>query len=729
MAARSWLDEIQARVAARGMSTAELARAAGMKPGNLRRLLKSSPESPRLGTMMRLLEPLGYRIAPAGARTAAELAAYLDGLRQQRGLDWATVCEGSRVAVKVAERLSTSPEELSFGAVLELARRLDVALTLAAEDAAPSPAQEPPRRSASSRTRGPARPPPLADSMPSPSSEPATSTSAPAPATLPNHEPAPASPWRLRPPRLGRYRDAPIAPTRERPPPLSYVPPAPSYALEHSMLGKLADFTVDDWSSAYTELFHTIAGAAKAPVKLITDMARATEQWFGKLRRPRADPEPESAPDNVFAGADPTPLVQAWMRAKTPDGGAEVAQTRHDEYGRAHKIHLALDPKFGVVIRLGQGEAPHILARQFFCARPGMATEVSDLGVPLVIRVGDAQCRFTHVDASPVFAELTMADRVLLLAAVSWAIVLVQIDAAGARVLWGGRPEEFAGMRVDAPATPRTAEPGPDGDERLAALRRALEDERRDHATTRSTLAASTRELEERRAQQRESHNEAEAARSAIEDARRVHAQQLAEEQANHAALEDAARMGIATLILVLLAMARELDETRARLAAAETTAQDSSTRMAALVQENAELIHTLKESTEFMATRLGELERKTRAMDEFDAAFKTEFDALRRRAAELEAENAVLSKQVAEARHRADPPSDPGRPAPPVLATAATPRHASDDTPALAPVDQKAEDADELADEGAAAVELATATTAGRKAQAHEKRRRRRRR
>lgn len=727
MAARSWLDEIQARAAARGMSTAELARAAGMKPGNLRRLLKSSPESPRLGTMMRLLEPLGYRISPAGARTAAELAAYLDDLRRQRGLDWATVCEGSRVAVKVAERLSTSPEELSLGAVLELARRLDVALTLAAEDAAaPSPAHEPPRRRASSRTRGPTRTPPLAEPMPSPSSDPAAPPSAPTPTAPLEHEPAPASPWRLRPPRLGRYRDTPTAPTRERSPPVTYAPPAPSYALEHSMLGKLADFTADDWSSAYTELFHTIAGAAKAPVKLITDMARATEQWFAKLRRPRADPEPESAPDNVFAGADPTPLVQAWMRAKTPGGDAEVAQTRHDEYGRAHKIHLALDPKFGVVVRLGQGEAPHILARQFLCPRPGMVTEVSDPDVPLVIRVGDAQRRFTHVEASPVFAELTMADRVLLLAAVSWAIVLVQIDTAGARVLWGGRPEEFAGMRVDAAAPPRTAEPGPDGGERLAALQRALEDERRDHATTRSTLAASTRELEERRAQQLEAQGQAEAARSALEDAKRVHAQQLADEHADHAALVDAARMGVATLIIVLLTMARELDEARARLAAAETTSQDSSMRMAALVQENAELIHRLKESTEFMATRLGELEKKTRAMDEFDAAFKTEFDALRRRAAELEAENAVLSKQVAEARHRAEPPSPS---APSVLATAAPPRHPSDDTSTLAPVDQEDGDADEPADEGPAAVELATATTAGRKAQAQEKRRRRRRR
>ena len=732
MAARSWLDEIQARVAARGMSTAELARAAGMKPGNLRRLLKSSPESPRLGTMMRLLEPLGYRIAPAGARTAAELATYLDGLRRQRNLDWATVCEGSRVAVKVAERLSTSPEELSLGAVLELARRLDVALTLATEDAAPSPAHEPPRRSASSRTRGPARTPPLADSTPSPSLEPAAPPSAPAPATPPDHEPALASPWRLRPPRLGRYRDAPAAPTSERPPPPSYVPPAPSYALEHSLLGKLADFTVDDWSSAYTELFHTIAGAAKAPVQMITDMARATEQWFAKLRRPRADPEPEGVPDNVFAGADPTPLVQAWMRAKTPDGGAEVAQTRHDEYGRAHKIHLALDPKFGVVVRLGQGETPHTLARQFFCPRPGMAMVLSDPGVPLIVRIGDAQHRFTHADAGPVFAELALADRVLLLAAVSWAIVLVQIDAAGARVLWGGRPEEFVGVRVDAPASPSTPEQpcepvaAPDDGDRLAALQRALAEERRAHAATRSAAA---RELEELRAQRTEAFSQGEAARSALADARCAHEQQLAEEQAKCAALESTARAGLATWMMLSLEMARALDATRERLAAAEQAAQDSRTRLEALAQENAELSRQLAKSTELIETRLVALDEKERAMDEFKTVIGARFEAMSRKVAELKTENAALRDKLAQVprtppRPKPSPPDD--RAIPQSLATA--PPHAPEATDLELTL--VAKDADTPADEDAAPLERATPPTAtGRSAQAIEKRKRRRRR
>ncbi len=449
MAARSWLDEVQARAAVLGMSTVDLALAAGMKPGNLRRVLKGSPESPRLGTMMRLLAPLGCRISPAGARTAGELAVHLDAQRRRRNVDWAAVCEGSRVTARIAERFVAAPEAMSVGVAFELARRLDVELTVVADDAASSPAHEP----AAVRGRAPRAP----RARPAPAPE-AASSSPPSPAVSPSQEPSSASRWRLRPPRLGRYRDAPVEAARERPSPIVYVPPVPSYALERAVLDKLADLTADDWSSAYTELFQFVAGAARTPVKLIRGMARATEQWFVKFRRPGApeaehsgapEAELDGTPDSAFAGADPAPLIQAWMRSKSPDGDVEVAHTRHDELGRVHKVHLALDSRFGVVVRLGQGETPHVFARLFFFERPGAATLLSEPEVPLVLRVGDVQRRFAHADAGPVFAELAQAGRVFLLAAISWTIVLVQVDSGGARVLWGGRPEEFVEMRVD----------------------------------------------------------------------------------------------------------------------------------------------------------------------------------------------------------------------------------------------------------------------------------------
>ena len=354
---------------------------------------------------------------------------------------------------RIAERFVAAPEAMSVGAVFELAHRLDVELTLVADDAASSPAHEP---AEPPKARGRARRAPRVAPAPEPEVAP---SSTPSRAVSLSPESSSASCWRLRPPRLGRYRDAPVEAVRERPPPIVYVPPPPSYALERAVLDKLADLTADDWSSAYTELFQFVAGAARTPVKLIRGMARATEQWFGKFRRPEApearansapDAHPDGTPDHAFVGADPAPLVQAWMRSKTPDGDTEVAHTRHDELGRAHKVHLALDSRFGVVVRLGQGETPHVFARLFLFERPGAATLISEPEVPLILRVGDVQRRFAHADAGPVFAELAQAGCVFLLAAISWTIVLVKVDSGGARVLWGGRPEEFVEMRVDA---------------------------------------------------------------------------------------------------------------------------------------------------------------------------------------------------------------------------------------------------------------------------------------
>ncbi len=88
MVAGGLLAAIRARVAARGMTFTDLARASGMQPGNLRRMLTSTTASPRLGSVMRLLPPLHARIAPAGARTATELAAFLEDQQRRSALPW-----------------------------------------------------------------------------------------------------------------------------------------------------------------------------------------------------------------------------------------------------------------------------------------------------------------------------------------------------------------------------------------------------------------------------------------------------------------------------------------------------------------------------------------------------------------------------------------------------------------------------------------------------------------
>lgn len=278
-------------------------------------------------------------------------------------------------------------------------------------------------------------------------------------------------------------------------------------------------------------------------------------------------------------------------------------------------------------------------------------------------------------------------------------------------------------MCVDAPASPSTPEQpcepvaAPDDSDRLAALQRALEEERRAHAATRS---AATRELEELRAQRTEARSQGEAARSALADARLAHEQQLAEEQAKCAALESTSRAGLATWMMLSLEMARALDATRERLAAAEQAAEDSRTRLEAFAQENAELSRQLAESTGLIEARLVALDEKERAMDEFRAAFVTPFEVMCRHVAELKTENAALRQKVTQV------PRTPPRPEPSPSAPQHVPE-ASDQEPTLA-----AKGADTPADEDAAPFERATpptATATGRKAQAIEKRKRRRRR
>ena len=145
------LAAFRARVTARGMTFTALAHASGVQPGNLRRMFTSTTGSPRLGSVMRLLAPLHARIAPAGARTAAELTAFLDGLRRRSALDWEQVLgvTGS-YAGKVAARLESDPEQLSLDVVMRLADALHIELELVDDDA---PTIHPRERSMTNRSR------------------------------------------------------------------------------------------------------------------------------------------------------------------------------------------------------------------------------------------------------------------------------------------------------------------------------------------------------------------------------------------------------------------------------------------------------------------------------------------------------------------------------------------------------------------------------------------------
>ena len=171
MAELKLLAAIRARVAERGMTLTDLARAAGVQPGNLRRMLANTAASPRLGSVMRLLPPLHGRIAPAGARTAAELAVYLDGQRRHQHLDWEQLHDQLGAGSgKIAATFLSEPEKLSLPVVMRLADALHVELSLIDDEAQSvrdgqtkrRPPASPRRPSPRSRNVNPASPSPPA---------------------------------------------------------------------------------------------------------------------------------------------------------------------------------------------------------------------------------------------------------------------------------------------------------------------------------------------------------------------------------------------------------------------------------------------------------------------------------------------------------------------------------------------------------------------------------------
>ena len=169
------------------MTLTDLARAAGVQPGNLRRMLASTAASPRLGSVMRLLPPLHGRIAPAGARTAAELAAYLDDQRRHQNLDWEQLHDQLGAgADKIAATFLSEPEKLSLPVVMRLADALHVELSLVDDEAQGvrdgrtkrRPPASPRRPAPRSRTVNPASPSP--PTAPPPASPPVLEVTAPA---------------------------------------------------------------------------------------------------------------------------------------------------------------------------------------------------------------------------------------------------------------------------------------------------------------------------------------------------------------------------------------------------------------------------------------------------------------------------------------------------------------------------------------------------------------------
>ncbi len=623
MVAGGLLAAIRARVAARGMTFTDLARASGMQPGNLRRMLTSTTASPRLGSVMRLLPPLHARIAPAGARTAAELADFLEDQRQRNALTWDQLLGPAGLPPnKFAARLAADPEQLSLDVVMHLAEALHVELTLIADDEAPARnADERPSKQRSRTARhGPAprqqpdRPAPPA-SPPTPASPrepstPPTPIASTSPATTPGLGP-------LRPPRLGRYRDTPPEPTPPRPPSATWKPPEESHFLEKEVIAHLASLSSEDWSTGFAGVWAMLLNGAELPVRFIEGLGTWAASAFQRFRPPPPQrPPPPEPPDGCFDALDPGWLVHFWVRSRQPDPPA-IDKWLHDELG-VKVLHVALDSENAVIVRLAPNGCPHRLIQGVHMVGQGQATDWLHTEIPLAIKIGGEHHNFAHVSAGPVVGEIIIRERAYLLAVVSSLLALVEVHAEGMRVVWGGRPERLSEVDLEMPpqiapkpaAPTDTAAPAVD----LAGPTGRLEEETRKRIEAETTLAAerSSRD-EERRALQTTTKKLAvttaalEAAQQALNA---MQAELTLQSQASTNAQRQVqmAREGANQLLDALLSKNKAYDQALEERQAAEARATEAEQAYGALLAERAELLLQLDDQANTAADALAQL-------------------------------------------------------------------------------------------------------------------------
>ncbi len=590
-----------------------------MQPGNLRRMLTSTTASPRLGSVMRLLPPLHARIAPAGARTAAELAAFLEDQQRRSALPWDQLLGPTGLhAGKIAARLGADPEQLSLDVVMHLADALHVELTLIGDDEAPTqdagerPTKQRsrPARDGSAPRRQPDRPaPPASPREPSapPTPEPIASTS---PATTSGLGP-------LRPQRLGRYRDTPPEPTPPRPASATWKPPEKSHLLDNAVIAHLASLSNEDWSTGFAGVWAMILNGAELPVRFIEALGTWAASAFQRSRPPPPPrpPAPEP-PDGCFDALDPGWLVHFWVRSRQPDPPT-IDKWLHDKLG-VKVLHVALDSENAVVVRLAPNGCPHRLIQGVHMVRQGQTTDWLHTEIPLAIKIGGEHHNFVHVSAGPVVGEIIIRERAYLLAVVSSLLALVEVHAEGMRVVWGGRPERLSEVDLEMPpqiapkpaaptdtATPAIDLAGPAGrleeetrkrieaETTLAAERSSRDDERRALQTTTKKLAVTTAALEAAQQALNAMQSELTLQSQASTNAQRQ--VQMAREAANQ-------------LLDALLSKNKAYDQVLGERQAAEARATEADQAYAALFGERGELLLQLDDQANTAADALAQI-------------------------------------------------------------------------------------------------------------------------
>lgn len=472
------LEGIRRRAAARDTTLAELARGAGMQPGNLRRMLMSKTASPRLGSVMRLLQPLHCVVGPEGARTAVELVEFLDADRRRQDRTWEELSPALGLDIgKITASLSR-PDRLSLAVVTGLAEALHIQLELVDDPASPVQKKRPGRRSMGQEARSSAlaanaaptvadEPPPAHEAVAPSAPRTAAAgpvTGRPPPDPGPVLEPTPPQTGfglaPLRPPRLGRYQ---LAPPPTPPPrrPSTWTPPERSHALEDAVLSRLADVTSEDWSDGFTAALQTFADGLSLPVNFLERLGRRTFDALQRFRRkPRHEPSDEpNPPPGCFDALDATPLLSAWQASRAPGYRSPDTWLKYDQLG-ALAYHIALDGETVVELRLAPHGHPHRIIQIHHLPKDRPQTTHLDAEVALAIKIGGTTYAFSHVRAGPVFGELVVGARTYLVAGIAALLAVVEVHADTARIIWGGRAAALSGVNVEPPtAGPNVPEP------------------------------------------------------------------------------------------------------------------------------------------------------------------------------------------------------------------------------------------------------------------------------
>lgn len=487
MANLDLLAALRARAIARGMTLADVARASGMTPGNLRRLLSEGAATPRLGTVMRLLPPLDAAIGPMGARTPAELVGYLDAERGRRGWSWDVMAGGEALGSAMLRRVVEAPETLPLAVVKRFAAALSIEMVIvdavAASAARVRGERAARKRSVGDAERGGARRRGGASAggggdaggMAACVGEERVRGSAAGASSrsVAGASSTPAASRALRPPRLGRYRDAAPGTSERgvseedgreerRGAGAAEVRASDEEVVEREILGgrtrsrmaalrarahdvssSLAGISEDVWQGLYALYF--VARRGDVPThERAEEFARSVQELVAQVQRRTAPTEPPFAPGRARVDFDPAVVWELWSRSTA----SERMPPRPIEWVTV--VHGALDGHHLFTVRSPGGR--DFVAR--FVA-VGRATEVDfdkyhffEPSIPFRVRLAGRALAFAHVNVGPICGviDLSVPGReahTLLLVAVGWSIAIVEGRGGESRVVWHGAAEEL----------------------------------------------------------------------------------------------------------------------------------------------------------------------------------------------------------------------------------------------------------------------------------------------